>query len=79
MLCGAASWTRKEAVMMELSDYALVQLANERLAHAREVASRRALVASVTPRESLRVRLGGALVALGRRLLGEPAPQRVTP
>ena len=65
--------------MMELSDYALVQLANERLAHAREVASRRALVASVTPRESLRVRLGGALVALGRRLLAEPAPQRVTP
>ena len=65
--------------MMELSDYALVQLANERLALAREVASRRALVASVTPRESLRVRLGGVLVALGRRLLGEPAPQRVTP
>jgi len=65
--------------MMEMSDYALVQLASERLAHAREVASRRALVASVTPRESLRVRLGGALVALGRRLLAEPAPQRVTP
>src|SRR2546428_12253922 len=79
MRCGAASWTRKEAVMMELSDYALVQLANERLAHAREVASRRALVASVTPRESLRVRLGGVLVALGRRLLRQPAPQRVTP
>src|SRR3989442_14296692 len=79
MLCGAASWTRKEAVMMELSDYALVQLANERLAHAREVASRRALVASVTPRESLRVRLGAALVALGRCLLGEPPPQRGTP
>ncbi|PYN21165.1 MAG: hypothetical protein DMD76_22445 [Candidatus Rokuibacteriota bacterium] len=55
------------------------QRAEGELAHAREVASRRALVASVTPRESLRVRLGGALVALGRRLLGEPAPQRVTP
>src|SRR5207247_1222474 len=79
MRCGAASWTRKEAVMMELSDYALVQLANERLAHAREVASRRALVASVTPRESLRVRLGGALVALGRRLLGALAPYRPKP
>jgi len=65
--------------MMEMSDYALVQLASERLAHAREVASRRALVASVTPRESLGVRLGGALVALGRRLLAEPAPRRVTP
>src|SRR5207247_40596 len=32
MRCGAASWTRKEAVMMELSDYALVQLANGGLA-----------------------------------------------
>jgi len=64
---------------MDMSDYALAQLANERLAHAREVASRRALVASLTPRESLRVRLGRALVALGQRLLGEPAPQRVTP
>ena len=53
--------------MMEMSDYALVQLASERLAHAREVASRRALVASVTPRESLRVRLGGALVEGARQ------------
>jgi len=71
---------------MEMSDYALAQLANERLAHAREVASRRALVRSLAPRESLRVRLGGALVALGQRLLGAPArhapapaPQRLTP
>jgi len=64
---------------MDISDYALAQLAHERLAHAREVASRRALLASLAPRESLRVRLGGALVALGQRLLGEPAPQRVTP
>ena len=62
--------------MMELSDYSLVQLANERLAHAREVASRRALVRSLIPRQPLRVRLGGLLVALGRRLLAEPAPQR---
>ena len=60
---------------MEMSDYALALLANERLAHAREVAARRALVASLTPRASLRVRLGGALVALGQRLLGAPAPQ----
>jgi len=65
--------------MMEMSDYALVQLANERLAHAREVASRRALLARLPPRESLRVRLGGTLVALGQRVLGEPAPRRVTP
>src|SRR5436309_3541972 len=58
---------------METSDYALAYLANERLAHAREVAARRALLASLTTRAPLRVRLGGALVALGQRLLAEPA------
>ncbi len=63
---------------MQMSDYALAQLANERLAHAREVAARRALVRSLTPRESLRVRLVGVLVALGRRHLAEPAAQRAT-
>ena len=63
---------------MEMSDYALAQLANERLAHAREVAARRALVRSLPRRESLRVRLGGVLVALGRRLRAEPAAQRAT-
>jgi hypothetical protein len=63
---------------MQMSDYALAQLANERLAHAREVAARRALVRSLTRRGSLRVRLGGVLVALGRRLLAEPAAQRAT-
>jgi len=61
---------------MEMSDYALAQLTKERLAHAREVAARRALVASLAPRTPLRVRLGGALVAFGQRLLAEPAPQR---
>ncbi len=63
---------------MQMSDYALAQLANERLAHAREVAARRALVRSLTPRSSLRVRLGGILIGLGRRLLAEPAAQRAT-
>ena len=63
---------------MDTSDYALATLANERLAHARELAARRALLASLAPRAPLRVRLGGALVALGRRLLAEPAPQRAT-
>lgn len=61
---------------MDTSDYALATLANERLAHAREVAARRALLASFTPRAPLRVRLGAVLVALGQRLLGEPTPQR---
>ena len=63
---------------MEMSDYALAQLANERLAHAREVAARRALVRSLPSRGSLRIRLGGILVSLGRRLLAEPAAQRAT-
>ena len=62
---------------METSDYALLFLANERLAHAREAAARRALVASLTARPAIRRRLGGVLVALGQRLQGEPAPQRV--
>jgi hypothetical protein len=63
---------------METSDYALGVLANERLAHAREVAARRVLLASLRPRAALRVRLGGALVALGQRLLAAPTPQRAT-
>jgi hypothetical protein len=63
---------------METSDYALGVLANERLAHAREVAARRALLASLRPRAAMRVRLGGALVALGQRLLAAPTPQRAT-
>ena len=63
---------------METSDYALCYLANERLAHAREAAARRALVASLTLHVPLRVRLGGVLVALGQRLLAQPTPQRAT-
>ena len=51
---------------METSDYALLFLANERLAHAREAAARRALVASLTARPAIRRWLGGALVAVGR-------------
>ncbi len=64
---------------MEMSEYVLAHLANERLAHAREVAARRALLASLTRRPPLRVCLGAALVALGERLLGEPTAQRATP
>lgn len=64
---------------MEMSEYALSQLANERLAHAREAAARRALLASLIPRTPLRVRLGGALVTLGQRLRAEPGSPRPTP
>ena len=61
---------------MDTSDFVLRLLVTERLAWAREQARRRALV---PPRESLRVRLGLTLIALGRRLLQEvPAPRRVT-
>jgi hypothetical protein len=73
---GAPRYGRKEAIM-EMSDYALLFLANERLDHAREAAARRALVASLTSRPAIRLWLGGALVALGQRLQREPAPQRV--
>jgi hypothetical protein len=68
--------TRRRA--MDMSDFVVGFLVRERLETAREQARRRALV----PRradESLRVRLGRTLIALGRRLLHEvPAPQRVT-
>ena len=63
---------------MDTSDFVVRFLVRERLEMAREQARRRALV----PRrahESLRVRLGRALIALGRRLLQDvPAPRRVT-
>jgi hypothetical protein len=61
---------------METSDYVLAKLANARLAHAREVAARRALLASLRPGRALRIRLGAALIDLGQRLLAEPAPRR---
>ena len=62
---------------MDMSDFVVRFLVTERLAWAREQARRRALV---PPGESLRVRLGVTLIALGRRLLEEvPAPQRATP
>ena len=63
---------------MHMSDYVLAQLANDRLAEAREAAARRALLAALTPRVPLRARLGGVLVALGQRLLAAPTPQRAT-
>jgi hypothetical protein len=59
---------------MDVSDYTLGLLARDRLARAREDAARRALVPLVR-RESLRVRLGAWLVAVGRYLLRE-VPQR---
>ncbi|HEV8587186.1 MAG TPA: hypothetical protein VGT02_19665 [Methylomirabilota bacterium] len=71
---------------MDFTEYSLAFLANERLAVAREASARRARLASLTPREPLRVRVGAALIALGQRLLGDPtrraplpAPQRVAP
>ena len=70
---------------MDMNEYTLTLLANDRLAQAREAAARRTLLASVT-RAPLRARLGRALIALGQRLLPAPtrrvpvpAPQRVAP
>jgi hypothetical protein len=71
---------------MDFTEYSLAFLANERLAAAREASARRVLLASLTAREPLRIRLGEVLIALGQRLLGDPtrrapvpAPQRVGP
>ena len=61
---------------MDMSDYVVQLLAAERLTRAREDARRRALVVSPADRP-LRVRVGEALIALGQRLLGPPAPEGI--
>jgi hypothetical protein len=69
---------------MDFNEYSLTYLAHERLTRAREAATRRRLVTSLTEPPSLRVRLGRVLIALGQRLLAGstrrapvPAPPRV--
>src|SRR2546426_892351 len=58
---------------MELNEYALQMLADEKLRNARAQAARRGLLARV-PRRTLRARLGSALIAVGERLLAAPLP-----
>lgn len=64
---------------MEMSDYVLGQVANERLAAAREDARRRRLVPPRPGGRSLRLVLGAWLVALGHRLLDTPSVPQVVP
>jgi hypothetical protein len=55
---------------VSLNEYGLEVLVQERLLDARAAAARRALVA-VRARRRLRARLGAALIACGRWLVGE--------
>jgi hypothetical protein len=63
---------------MELNEYALEVLADEKLREARAEAVRRGRLARL-PRRTFRARLGLALIAVGRRLLAasvaEPSPR----
>jgi hypothetical protein len=62
---------------MEMNEYTLEKLVQEKLNEARAATARRALVpGSRSPRGALRARLGAALIALGEWLSGTPGPQR---
>ena len=65
---------------MEANEYLLEILVREKLDDARAMTARRALVAgSRAPRVPFRARVGGALIALGERLGGAPAPRAGAP
>ena len=62
---------------MDINEYVLEKLVLEKLQDARTASVRRALViGSRPPRVALRARVGAALIALGERLAGTPAPLR---
>ena len=64
---------------MDVNEYTLEMLVRERLAEARATRARQGLRARArSPRQGLRARVGVALIALGERLAGGPAP-RVAP
>jgi hypothetical protein len=66
---------------MDVNEYALDRLVQDKLRDARAAAACRALTRDVRPwRPSFRVRLGAVLIALGERLAA-PVPRRscVTP
>jgi hypothetical protein len=61
---------------MDMNEYALEMLVRETLREARATTARQALVVgSRPPRPTLRARVGIALIALGERLAGAPAPR----
>ena len=65
---------------MEVNEYTLEILVREKLAEARAMTARRALVMGARPpRLPLRARVGAALIALGERLGGPTAPRAGTP
>jgi len=55
---------------MDMNSYLIEWLANERLAELRTALARQQLAASLREPSALRVRLGLALIGLGRRLQG---------
>ena len=62
---------------MDFNEYVAAWLIRERLAEARALAARTALIASIhPPRRALRKCLGNALIRLGRWIAGS-APQSV--
>jgi hypothetical protein len=61
---------------MEINEYALESLVQQRLSAARALTARRSLVLRARPpRVALRSRVGAALIALGEHLAGTPAPR----
>ena len=61
---------------MEANEYLLEILVREKLDAARAMTARQALVVGSRPkRVPFRARVGAALIALGERLGGTPAPQ----
>jgi hypothetical protein len=61
---------------MDLNEYVLEMLVREKLRDARATSARQALVVGRRPpRPTVRARVGIALVALGERLAGAPAPR----
>jgi len=58
---------------MDMNSYLIEWLAKERLGELRTALARQQLAASLREPSALRVRLGLALIALGRRLQGDRA------
>jgi len=63
---------------MDMNVYAAGILAQSRLAELRDAADRYHLAQTARPSRPLRWTVGQALVRLGTRLLGDPAPARAS-
>ena len=61
---------------MDMNEYCVQMMAQQRLDDLRAAANARALRATARPSTPVRIRLGRALVRLGNRLLDEFTPAR---